>query len=264
MVLLKQQWRSDRWTVLSWCVTVALLAWLVIGLYDVMADSGALDLFNEMVSVMPPVVQALFGGVEFGLFGAYVTAMEYGGLMVITFIIFISVYVPGLITREIDRRNSEFLLSLPVTRTSMMTSRWIGLIISLAALELTQWVTLAAVGGPQFQPARFLLASLNMFLVFLETGGIVLLVSVFIDDYSRAVGIGASIVTFLFFFNSLTENATGALATLRGILPFGRFNPEAILTAGTVSAADIMVLVAGIAVLYLASIKAFNSKQIAG
>lgn len=264
MALLKQQWKSDRGTVLSWCVTVILLTWLVMGIYWVLAESGSLDFLAEMVAVMPPYVQALLGKGGFGVFGAYVTSMQYGGVMFITFIIFISVYVPGLISREVDKRSSEFLLSLPVTRTSVMNSRWLGLCGSLIALALSQWLTLIIVSGSDVQPARYLLASLNMVLVFLETGGLVLLVSVFIDDYARAVGIGASVATFLFFFSAMTENATGALSAVRRVLPFARFDASTILSSGSVPVADMMVLVAGIAVLYLATVKAFNSKQIAG
>ncbi len=264
MALMKQQWKSDRGTVLSWCVTVILLTWVLMVFYRVLAASGSLAIFDEMMAAMPPYVQALLGKGGFGVLGAYVTAMQYGGVMFITFIIFISVYVPGLISREIDKRSSEFLLSLPVTRTSVMNSRWLGLCASLIALTLSQWLTLVIVSGSQVQPARYFLASLNMLLVFLETGGLVLLISVFIDDYARAVGIGAAVVVSLYFFNAMTENATGALSTLRRALPFARFDASTILSTGTVSTNDMVVLVAGIAVLYLASVKAFNSKQIAG
>jgi ABC-2 type transport system permease protein len=263
MALIRQQWRSDRGTLLSWCITVILLTWLVVGMYRVMASSGALADFEGMLRSMPPAVQALVGKAGFDVFGTYVSGMVYGGVMFITFIIFVAVYVPGLITREVDRRNSEFLLSLPVTRTLVMGVRWLGLVANLTSLTLCQWLALVILAGPDAQPARYFWASLNMFLVFMVTGGFLLLVSVFIDDYAKGVGVSAAVAMSLFFYNSMTEKGTGLALAVRKALPFFWFEPASIITSGEVPAADMVVLAAGSAVLFCLAARAFESKQIA-
>ena len=264
MVLLKQQWRSDRWTILTWCVTVVFLTWMTAGLYQVLDETGTLTEFQELVRTMPAAIRALFGPEGFDMFGSFVASVEYGTMMSISFMIFLATYVPGLITKEIDQRSSEFLLALPVKRSSVLGSRWLGLALTMAVMTLVQWVTLIAVTGTQAQPVRYLWASVNMYLLFLEIGTLLLLVSIFVDDYPKAAGICAGVVVLLFFFNGMTENATGFLVTLRSALPFARFDSGTIITTGKVPGADLALLAAGIAVVYYLAVRAFDAKQVAG
>ncbi len=263
MTLLRQQWRSDRGTLLTWCVVVAFLTWMMAGLWEVLASTGALVEYEQMLKAMPPFVQAMVGKGNLNLFGAYVAGMEYGGVMSFAFIIFVAAYVPGLLTKEVEQRTSEFLLSLPVTRRSVIGVRWLGLVANLTALTLVQWIVLIGVAGPEAQPVRYFWASLNMLLLYVEAGTLVLLATVFIDDHSRAVGVSAALVTFLFFYNSMTESATGIVAAMRKALPFARFDPTAIIATGRVPGADIGILAVGSLVLLFLAVKAFDSKQVA-
>lgn len=264
MVLLKQQWRSDRGTILTWCITVAFLTWMTSGLYQVLNESGMLTEFQNLVQAMPVAIRALFGPEGFDMFGTFVASVEYGALMSIAFMIFLATYVPGLISKEIDQRSSEFLLALPVKRSAVLGARWLSLAISMAIMTATQWVTLVLVTGDQAQPLRYLWASINMYLLFLEVGTLLLLVSIFVDDYPKSAGVSAGLVVLLFFYHGTTEQATGLLSTIREVLPFARFDSDAIISRGTVPGTDLALLALGTIVLFLLATRVFERKQVIG
>ncbi|MGE5579385.1 MAG: ABC transporter permease subunit [Bacillota bacterium] len=264
MVLLKQQWRADRWAVFTWCIVVAFLTWMASGLYQVLNESGLLTQFQNLVRTMPPAFRALFGAEDFNLFGTFVASIEYNALMAIAFMIFVTTYVPGLISKEVDQRSSEFLLSLPVKRSTVLVSRWLSMALSMAAITVAQWVTLLVVTGEQAQPVRYLWASINMYMLFLQIGTLLLLVSIFVDDYPRSAAVCAGLVVLLFFYHGMTEEATGFLSTVRRGLPFARFNPDSIIGKGVVPLTDMALLAFVTVVLLYLGVSAFDRKQIAG
>lgn len=264
MVLFRHQWKSARWTIATWCVTIGLLMWLLLAMYRVLESSGTLEEFARLVSSMPPIVRSILGSQDIAFFDTFIAGMSYGWVMSIIMIIFLSTYVPGLITQEIDRRSSEFLLSLPVKRQTVLLAKWLGLAVSVAILTAVHWVSLVAATGAQAQPVRYLLASTNMFCLYLEIGTLLLLASIYIDEYPKSAGVCAGIVTGLFFLNVMTEKTTGLVQRIREALPFARFSIDPILVSGKAPVADTMILAAGTAVLLYLAIRAFDSKQIAG
>ncbi len=264
ITLFKQHMRSQRGTILTWCITLGFLTWMMVAMYNLMAASGALQDFAEMVGVMPPYIRTLFGAGSVNTFDTYVASMEYGGVVAIAFVIFLATYVPGLVSREVDERSSEFLLGLPVSRRVLVGARWLGLVTNLSVLALFQWIVLLAAAGKEAQPGPYFLASLNTVLVNIEIGTLLFLVSIFIDEYSRAVGACAGIVTCLFFLNSMIESATGILSTLRKVLPYARVDAAAILLHGKIAVADLVIPAVISVFLLCLTVRAFETKQIAG
>ena len=264
VTLLRRQVKSDRWTILTWCVTVALLTWLVGAMYNVLVDAGAMEDLLRMVESLPLGLRVLFGQGGFTLESTFIAEMEYTSLGSIAFVVFLSTYVPSLISKEIDQRTSEFLLALPVRRTDVLLSRWLGLAIALAIIAAVQCGAVLLVTGTGIPPARYLLAGANMYLLYLDVGTLLLLASIFVDDYPKATGISAGIATFLFFYNGVAGEAKGFTASLRRALPFSRFDVAAILNGGTVPWADLAVLATQTVVLLFLAVKAFEAKQVMG
>lgn len=264
MTLLRRQVKSDRWTILTWCVTVALLTWLVGAMYNVLVDAGAMEDLLRMVESVPSAIRVLFGQGGFSLESTFIAQMEYTSLGSIAFVVFLSTYVPSLLSKEIDQRTSEFLLALPVKRTTVLLSRWVGLAIALFVIAAVQCAAVLLVTGTGISPARYLLAGANMYLLYLDVGTILLLSSVFVDDYPKAAGVSAGIATFLFFYNGVAGEATGLAASLRRALPFSRFDAVTILTKGTVPWTDMAVLAVETMVVLALAVKAFEAKQVTG
>jgi hypothetical protein len=72
-----------------------------------------------------------------------------------------------------------------------------------------------------------------------------------------AIGLGFS------FFHIGTADATGALKSLRDVLPFGLYDPGTILSQGTVPWAHLAILACGSLLFLWLAVWLFERKQIA-
>jgi len=263
VTLLKQQWKNDRGNLLGWSLLIAFVSWLLVYMFWIMADTGIVGDLNKAVESMPPALRAVWGLQGTALtVGSWIEAMLYHGLFLVVFAIYTSLYVAGLITREADQRNLEFLLSLPVGRDQVLLTRWSGLIGGLAVLTLVHWLAIAVAAGAEVSRTALFWADVNMFLVFAALGGLLLVVSLFIDDYPRGVGISMGISLLLFFISTI-EGSQGVLAAVQKMLPFHYLNPAEIIGAGHVPARDLLVLAAASLVFLGLAVQVFRRKQIA-
>ncbi len=263
MTLLRQQWKNDWGSLLGWSFLVAFVSWLMVYMFQVSVQTGIVGDLNAAVQGLPPAVRAIWGA-EGGLLTltGWIEALLYHGLFLILLATYTSLYVAGLITREADQHNLEFLLSLPVGRDQVLVARWSGLVGGLAVLHLVHWATIVATAGTQVSSAALLWADLNMLLVFAALGGLLLWVSLFIDDYPRGVGVGMGISLLLYFISTI-EGAQGALAALQKLLPYYYLNPARVIGLGQIPTRDLFVLAAASLVFLGLAIQVFRRKQIA-
>lgn len=264
MVLLKQQWRGDRGNLIGWAVALALLNWFMVSMYRSLIASGMLSDLVTALEAMPAVMQAwLAGGTPLITFSGFVAGTLYNGMLPILLAIYVGLYIPGIITRDVDERNIEFLLSLPVRRTAVIVTRFLGFLAGLAGILLIQWASLLVVAARDGDASRYLIADLNLFLLFAAVGALILLVSVFVDEQTRGMAVSMALSLGMFFAHLLTEAATGAAARARKLLPFAHFNPGSIISFGKVAWWDLIGLAIAAAALVCLSIVAFQRKQIA-
>lgn len=264
MALLRQQWRRDRGNLLGWSVTLALLTYYLAAAFHVFGDTGIMKQLATALETLPAGMKALFaaGDPIFTIQG-WVEGMLYTGTIQLIFLIFTGLYVAGLVTRESDQRSLEFLLSLPVERSRVLLTRWLGLVANLAVLHLIHWVAVVLAVGKDARPLAYLWADINMFLAFTAIGGLLLLVSLFIDDYPRGVAALEGIAIAIFFAEMALEGDAGWQAALRKVLPFHYFNPSKIIAGGRFPTVDALIL-AGVSLLFLAlAVLFFNRKQVA-
>lgn len=264
MVLFKQQLRGDRGNLIGWAIGLVALTWFMVGMYDTLSATGTLHDLMEALQAMPAAMQAwLAGGAPIVTFSGFVAGTLYGGMLPVLLAIYVGLYAPGIVTRDVDQRNMEFLLSLPVRRVSVIVCRWAAFAIGLAGLLFVQWLTMIAVSGERGDAAAYLVADLNLFLLFAVVGGLLMFVTVFIDDQARGLGVSMATALGLYFVYLLTEQATGALKTLRNGLPFAHFNPGDIISFGKLPWGDLVGLGVAALVFLAATVVAFERKQIA-
>lgn len=264
MVLFKQQLRSDRGNLIGWAIGLAALTWFMVIMYDSLTASGTLHDLMEALQAMPAAMQAwLAGGTPIVTFSGFVAGTLYGATLPVLLAIYVGLYAPSIVTRDVDQHNMEFLLSLPVRRASVIVSRWLAFVAGLAGLLSVQWLTMVAVSGGRGDAVRYLIADLNLFLLFATVGGLLMFVTVFVDDQSRGLGASMAIALGLYFVYLVTEQAKGTLLTLRGALPFAHFVSGDIISFGKMPWGDLVGLAVAALVLLAATVVAFERKQIA-
>jgi len=267
MSLLKHQLRTELVSLVTWALTLGVLIFYTVYIWKQLKESGGLTDLEEMLRSMPPAFKGIYGSAfSMTQLNGWLQGYVFGGYLNLIYSVYIGLFVAGMITREADQRTLEFLLTLPVTRTQLILSRWLGMVVSLAFLHLTH---VAAVGlgvmaiGQQPAWGNFLVATVNSLLLFTAIGGILLAVTLFINDYGPAVGAGIGIAAGLYLIYSLTESATGVLMTLRKLDPFALFNAGPIIGQGEVPWANMAILAGAAAVALALSVYLFERKQIA-
>jgi hypothetical protein len=90
-----------------------------------------------------------------------------------------------------------------------------------------------------------------------------LLVSLFFDDYGAGSGTMLGIGLGLNFLYMGTADATGALKSLRQLLPFSLYDVQDIVINGAVPWGDMAILASGAVILLAASVWVFQRKPIA-
>jgi len=266
MTLLRQQVKAEGISLVIWSLTVGGLIFYSMTLWKSLMDSNAMGELMKMLETLPPAMQAMLGSADFVLtLDGWISAYAFGQWLLIPLMVYTALLATSIISREMDRRTMEFLLSLPTTRGEILLSRWGGMALSLAALQAVHLVAVVlgvlAVGETP-TAGHYLLAELNLWLLLLALGTLFLLISLFIDDYGRAVGITLGTGFALYFAHIGLEGQTGAIETVRSLLPFAQFQPIDAMSGSTPGGALLYLAVMALVSLGF-SLYLFQRKQIA-
>ncbi|HWH71555.1 MAG TPA: ABC transporter permease [Candidatus Sulfotelmatobacter sp.] len=267
MTLFRQHAKSEAVSTLVWAICVGLFGFFTTYMFEMMVTSGSLSDMEKMLGNATGVVKMFIGG-PVGLSGimGWLAGFAMGGWTSFVYMIFVAMFVVGMITREMDRRTMEFVLSLPVSRANLLLSRYAVLVCSLVAMLLAHflgvWGTAAALGY-DVPAGRLAMVELNGFLLYLCMGSLMLLVSLFLDDYGAGTSAMLGIGLGLDVLYMVTGESAGAMKSLHDVLPFAFFDSQSILLKGTVPWGDMTILAVGAGLFLALSIWVFQRKQIA-
>jgi ABC-2 type transport system permease protein len=138
------EFRSRFKSVLIWSLSIAALTFFFFSLFPVFADQAAL--LNGFMAKYPPQLRAAFGMNNMDLS----TVLGFYSLLFM-FIqlceaIQASNYGFGLVSIEESELTADFLLSKPISRTQILTSKLLAALASLLITNLVIWVsTFAAI-----------------------------------------------------------------------------------------------------------------------
>lgn len=267
LTLYRQHWRTEWRSVLIWGVLLGLMQLYAIGMWDSLRTTGSLADMAALVESLPPVLQAMYGGIaDLTTLAGWVQLYGFGGWLHLPLLIFTALYVSGLIAQEVDRRTIEFVLAQPVARWQLVLTRWLSLVTALVILHALMLA--GVIGGVHLtghtpETGLYLLAQLNSVVLYVAIGSSLLALSVLINEYSQALALTLGLAVGMYILYSAGSEAGGFLHDLRPWLPFALFRPADILGAGQFPTLHLLML-SGIAVAALAlSVWLFQRKQIA-
>jgi|GEM_PF-1357231 len=268
MTLFRQHAKTEAISTLIWALILGLVGFVTVYIWDVVMSSGSLANLEKVLQNAQGALKGLVGsgGVSLASVEGWMTGYVLGGWVSLLYVIFTALFVSGMITREMDRRTMEFVLSLPVTRAQLVLSRWLVLAGSLTLLHLVHFLGVLggmAALGQAGHPGRYALAICNALLLHLFLGTLMLLASMFIDDYGMGTGATLGIGLGLTFFHMGTGDATGVLGSVRDLLPLSWYDVQPIVLQGQVPWGNLTALVIGTGLLLALSVWVFQRKQIA-
>jgi len=228
--IFKHEFRARMRSVITWSLSVMAIIFIYTSISPVFADQA--KLLNEMMANFPPEFLAAFGmnGVDLS------TVMGFYSFVFLFVQICLAIqaanYGFGLVSIEESELTADFLLSKPVTRSQIITSKFLSALTSLTVTNLVVWVS-SFVFLNMFRSGRdfdvktllLLLISIVIFQLFFLTVGMVISLLVkrvrSVTPYAMGLAFGAYV---LGAFSDMLGDTT-----LEKITPFKHFDPNYII-----------------------------------
>jgi ABC-2 type transport system permease protein len=222
--------RARMRSVLIWSFSLAVLIWLFFSIFPGFASQTAV--INQMMSKFPPALLEAFGMGRTNL----ATVVGFYGFVFIFVQLCLAIqagnYGFGMVSVEEAEWTADFLLSKPVSRTQVLTSKVLAALSSLTITNAVVWavtfLSIALYHGKYSYtagPLVLLLVSIVIFQLFFMTVGLVISLLVkrvrSVTPYSLGLGFGMYVLAAF----------TGMFGTsaLEYITPFKHFDPAYIV-----------------------------------
>ncbi|MBR5515048.1 MAG: ABC transporter permease subunit [Clostridia bacterium] len=219
MILYLHELKRNKLSLIIWASVISFMLAVCVLIYPEM--SGQMNEMSEMFADMGSF-SAAFGMDElnFGEFIGYF-GIECGNTLGLGGALFAAVTGISALAKEQKDKTAEILLTLPVSRSKIITSKLLSVFTQVLILNLCICVvTLLTILiiGEEIDLGVFFLLMLSYFLMELEISAITFGISAFISKGGIAIGLG---ITFAFYFMNILSNLTEETEFLKYITPYG-------------------------------------------
>lgn len=240
MTLIKHELRQNKLSFFIWTGAIGFILMICVFLFPEMeGQMGEVgDVFSSMGSFT-----AAFGmdKLDFGtLVGFY--GVECGNVLGLGGAFFASLCAVGMLSKEEKDHTAEFLLTHPISRKQIITSKWIAVFALITVMNLIVFllsVGSIAVIGEAIPWEEIGLLHLAYYFLQIELAGICFGISAFMRKGS--IGVGLGIATIMYFLN-IIANIAEVAEFLKYITPFGYADGADIITECTL---DIKLILLG-------------------
>ena len=229
MNIFLRELKANFKSLLIWSVIVILF--VVVGFSKFSAYDGNPELL-AILDDMPPAMLEAFNMNAFNL----TTITGFFGVMFTYFALLLSIaaamWGSDIISKEERDKTVEFTLSLPITRSKLITAKALAALVDCVVLALITWgITLVSVAN--YQPdsefynflALGMLALFIMQLIFLAIG---IFLGCAMKQHKRAGSVAVSILLGTYFI-SIIAGLSKNLEFLKYFSPFKYFDPVVLL-----------------------------------
>jgi ABC-2 type transport system permease protein len=233
--------KAYRKSTIIWSISLTLIVALFMSFYPSFAKDT--EGFKKIMEGYPEAIRNLIGvnlGNFFTILGFYCFPLSF-----ITLCGAIQAMNLGtsIVSKEVREKTADFLLTKPVTRTTVLTSK---LLAAFASIVITNIVYLAAASFSAYQVKTedfsfklFIMLSLTMFfiqLIFLALG---IIISVMVPKIKSVLTVSLATV-FAFYFLGIFSSTTGEEAK-RYLSPFKYFDTAFIIKHASFEASFLIV-----------------------
>lgn len=263
MNIFRQELKMLMRSVITWSVAVAALILVYTSLFS--SFSAQAELLNEMMASFPQQLLTAFGltGVDL------TTVLGYFGFAFLFVQLCLAIqaasYGFSLVSVEEREWTADFLLSKPVGRPRILTSKLLAVLGGLAITDIVVWVStfafLSLFKGDKTYEVRtllLLLLSIVIFQLFFLSVGLVISLLVkrirSVTPYAMALGFGMYVLSV--FGDMLGESV------LEKITPFKHFEPHYIIQHGAYDLPLVLISVAVIVIALVGSYLLYSRRDI--
>lgn len=239
LTIYKHETKNYIKSLIIWFLCVGGMGFACVLLFSTMEDTMAsmADSFASMGAFSDA-----FGMTQLSIAslpGFYST--EVGTMHALGGAMFAAILSANMLSKEEDGHTSEFLFSLPVSRTKVITAKLLAVVTHIVLFNvLCVGLYLLGIGilGEEMPMKEFCLFHLMQLLMDLEIAAICFAMSAFMKK--NKLGIGLGIVLLLYAFD-LIARVVPDLSDYKFITPFGYSNSSDILSTGEVEVSAILI-----------------------
>ncbi len=264
-MLIAQQWRRQASGLLGWSVALFATTLLTLLAVTSLLAGPSLEQITLLIEQLPPALRA-YMGVTAGeiTVNTWVISLVLRTVAPLVLTVYTALAALSVLTRDMDQGVADFLLALPLRRERLLLSRFSVVVFNIAILHGT--LLLGVLLGTRmigYEPRwrEYALVVLNGYLVQAALASLVLLVTVFLDDYTQGLFAALGMSLGLYFLALTIEPGTKA-AGLRWVSFFTYARPNEIMRTGGIPPGDAAILLISFACLLAAAILLFGRKQI--
>ncbi len=226
------EFKRNRLSLILWSVSIILLLALMMAIFPVIAEDRE-GLITTMKALMPEQLMEAFGltRIDVTTVLGFYTMDPY-----ITVVLFGSIYAfmlgAGILLKEGKDKTIEFLLSKPIKRHEIITSKLLVFISNITIFNLLIGVSLvvlfAIFDDKGYNFSVFLLLILGPFLIQILFGCLGFLFVAIKKKNTSVLAPGLGLIMVTFFFNKIS-NAAERFEFLKYVSPFEYVDPTDIL-----------------------------------
>jgi ABC-type transport system involved in multi-copper enzyme maturation permease subunit len=230
---------------------------------------GGLESAREFEELIPESMKALLktqGGFATDANG-YLASGYRHPIYLIAVSAFVIAVSSGVVAKEIERGTILVLLSAPIARWKLLTSKTLAIVVSLLVLMvgawLGTWVGLMVTGlTGEVSLGLFVRVLFNIMALGLAMGGYTLFISALDNEGGHVAAVAAGITIALFFLDFLATLWI-PVAPFGPLSVFHYYDPLAIAQQGGIPWRDVGVLLGVAGVSFLAALVVFQRRDIA-
>ena len=259
MNIFMHELRAYRKSTIIWTISLIMIVLLFMSFYSSFAKDA--EEFTKIMEGYPEAIRNLLGvnlGNLFTILGFY--------SFVLTFITLCGAIQAmnlgtSIVSKEVREKTADFLLTKPVTRTTVMTAKLLAAFISLVITNIfylaAASIIIFQVKTGDFSFKLFIMLSLTMFFVQLLFLAVGIFISVIVSKIKSVLTVSLATV-FAFYFLGMFSSTTGEEAK-RYLSPFKYFDTAYILENSSYEAtfliAGAVIIILSIAASYYVYVK---------
>jgi ABC-2 type transport system permease protein len=229
MNIFRRELKANFRSLLVWVVIIVLFAVIGFSKFSAYAENP------EMLAILDSMPSALMEAFNLNAFNL-TTLNGFFGVMFAYFALVLSIaaamWGSDIISKEERDKTVEFALTLPVTRSKVVTAKALAALVNCIGLLLVGWgVTVASAQSyqPDAEFYRFLnLSTLALFIMQLTFLSIGIFLGCAMKRYRRAGSTAVSLLLTTYFFSVISAMHEN-LEFLKYLSPFTYFDPGLIL-----------------------------------
>lgn len=229
MNILRQELKMSFRSWLYFTISLLAVLWVFAGFFTIFKEDAAL--LDQLMKNFPPEFKAAFGFADVNLseIEGYFSFLN-GYIILIGAVYGMKVGVTRL-SEEGRRMTSDFLMSKPVKRYAIVSSKLAAVLILLAAQNLLLFAagygSIAILSGEKIDPVIYALLTFSLFFVQLFFAGIGFFIAAVGQKIKSVTPIALGVVFFFFIIEMVNESLMDKNLTY--VTPFAYFRGSAII-----------------------------------